>query len=69
MPENDVELTASPIEDDATEAMALAKLLSWIGFRDVRQHAVDDDDARAMLETCDKVRRRLEEDGTTPLLG
>jgi hypothetical protein len=63
---DDVELTAGPIEDDATEAMALAKLMSWIGFRDVRQHAVNDDDARAMLKACDRVRRRLADDGHNP---
>ena len=30
---DDVELTATPREDDVTEGMALAQLLSWIGFR------------------------------------
>jgi hypothetical protein len=62
---NDFELTANPIEEDATEAMALAKRMQWIGFRDVREHAVDGDDARAMLNTCE-IRRILAEDGHNP---
>jgi hypothetical protein len=57
MLEDNVELTASASED---EAVALSTLLNWFGFRDVRQYAVDDKDARAMLKTC-----ATAEDGTT----
>jgi hypothetical protein len=63
---DDVELTESLREDDVTEAMMLGKLLSWIGFRHVRRHPVNDEEARAMLNTCDTIRRRLAEDGHNP---
>lgn len=62
MLEENNELTASARED---EAVALSKLLNWFGFLDVRQYAVDDKDARAMLKPCDTMRRRLAGDGTT----
>ena len=51
-------LTASMQLTEA-EAYALADLCKRIGWRDVTSLAVDEDEARVMLQACDRVREAL----------
>lgn len=43
----------------AVEAYALAQLCKRIGWRDAESLAIDKDEARSMLDACDRVRAAL----------
>ena len=45
------------------QAYALAELCKRIGWTDARSNAVDDDQARDMINAMDRVRGGLEESG------
>ena len=47
------------------QAYALAQLCKRIGWSDVRSIAIDDDEARLMIQVTDRVRGALEQVGVT----
>lgn len=56
------------IEFEATEqeALDLAQLAKRISFSDVRENAVDDDEAYRMLYALEKVRKAIADLGINP---
>lgn len=54
------------VEFTPQEAWDLAQLLKRLGFSDVRNNAIDNDEAYQMINAAEKVRKALAEAGYEP---
>lgn len=62
----DKTVTITIVELPAHEALALAQLVKRIGWTELRQNAVDDDEAHDMAEAVIHLRKALAESGFNP---
>lgn len=62
----DKPVTITIVELPAHEALALAQLVKRIGWTELRQNAVDDDEAHDMVEAMNHLRKALAESGFNP---
>lgn len=62
----DKPVTITIVELPAHEALALAQLVKRIGWTELRQNAVDDDEAHDMAGAMIHLRKALAESGFNP---
>jgi cytochrome c len=55
-----------PLELTEQEALDLAQFVKRVGWQEMRQNAVDEDEAYRIREAIDKVRKALAEVGYSP---
>jgi cytochrome c len=55
-----------PLELTEQEALDLAQFVKRVGWQEMRQNAVDEDEAYRIREALDKVRKALAEVGYAP---
>lgn len=60
----DITLILSEITE--AETMALAQFVKRVGWTELRQNAVDDDEAYAIKDGIDKLQKALQEAGFAP---